>query len=336
MASLLIRAASGFGRRAVASGLARRCPTQVAAGRNALFAPSQRVAAVPCNAFGDTATAEQEAGDLPSNLVFDDFEELMEEPETFDDALLLRADNSEKIMPVIFLSSDGDTEEAAEDNDAEAEDPAASGDSSSGRSQAQEVAVLDNRVFGVPIRRDIVHRVVVWQRARWRKGTAHTRTRAEVSGGGKKPWAQKGSGRARHGSTRSPIWRGGGKAHGKKQRDFSFKLNRKVRQLGMRVALAAKWREGNLFIVDVDGVESHRTGDFLAALDDHEIYEEDGSVMLVDGDDLNDNVATAARNLPWFSVYPQRGANVYAILKHHRLFVTRTALEELTERLTRH
>ena len=269
----------------------------------------------------NSSTAEQV--DVPSNFVVDDVEALHEAPASdFDDALLLRADNSEKIMPVIALGT----------TDADNEDDS----SSAGDSVSQEVAVLDNRVFGVPIRRDIVHRVVVWQRARWRAGTAHTKTRAEVSGGGKRPWQQKGSGRARHGSIRSPLWRGGGKAHGKKKRDFSFKLNKKVRQMGLRVALAAKWREGNLFVVDVDGVSSPRTKDFVNALEDKNVYEEDGSVMFIDGDDVHENVEYASENLPWFSAYPQRGANVYAILKHHRLFLTRSGLEQLTDRLTRH
>ncbi len=266
------------------------------------------------------------AGNLPANLVIEGLEDLVTEPEDeFDEAELLRADLSKKEVPVVFLKAP-----VYEDDDIKAQATTAAPDDAT--------VVLDNRVFGVPIRRDLVHRVVVWQRARWRAGTAHTKTRAEVSGGGKRPWKQKGGGRARHGSIRSPLWRGGGKAHGKKRRDFSIKLNRKVRQAGMRVALASKFREGNLFVVDVRGVESQRTADFLSTLEDAGVFEEDGSVMLVDGDEqyADDSAVTvAARNLPWVSVYPQRGANVYAILKHHRLFVTREALDELTERLTR-
>ena len=217
--------------------------------------------------------------DLPSNLVVDDLEALYDEPlPEFDEAQLRRVDNSVKAMPIIVISTpdyededNDDTNESAAAVDADADEDTeaagSDGDDAAAALVTKGEVVLDNRVFGVAIRRDIVQRVVVWQRARWRKGTAHTKTRAEVSGGGKKPWRQKGTGRARHGSIRSPLWRGGGKAHGKKKRDFSFKLNRKVRQMGMRVALAAKWREGNLFVVDVEGVDSRRTGEFVDALE---------------------------------------------------------------------
>ena len=97
-----------------------------------------------------------------------------------------------------------------------------------GSDSEKEPVTLDNHMFGAPIRRDIVHRVVRWQLAKRRKGNAFVKTRAEVSGGGRKPWPQKGTGRARHGSIRSPLWRGGGKAHGPRNPDFSFKLPKKV------------------------------------------------------------------------------------------------------------
>jgi large subunit ribosomal protein L4 len=253
---------------------------------------------------------------IPSNLNYDDFENLVDEPVPIEEKLLLSPDDSEKVLSVIKLSSDVYSQRPV-------------------KTEPIETVTLDNRVFGVPIRRDIVHNVVVWQRARWRRGTGYTKTRAETRGGGKRPWRQKGTGRARHGSIRSPLWRGGGKAHGKKKRDFSFKLNRKVRALGMRVALASKWREGNLFIVDTDSFTTHKTKDFVAALEDAGFYEEEGSVMLVDGDKPSENLKLATQNIPWMTMYPQIGANVYAIVKHHRLFLTRDALELLTERLTR-
>jgi large subunit ribosomal protein L4 len=331
MASFLVRSAlasatrSCFGR---CSAVLTHAGTGSAVPRTRALVASTVRATVSASPFSTNAPLA--AADLPANLVIEGLEDLAAEPETeFNETELLRADLSKKEVPVVFLKAP-----VYEDDE-----PAPASASSA---EEKATVVLDNRVFGVPIRRDLVHRVVVWQRARWRAGTAHTKTRAEVSGGGKRPWKQKGGGRARHGSIRSPIWRGGGKAHGKKRRDFSIKLNRKVRQAGMRVALASKFREGNLFVVDVRGVESRRTGDLVATLEDAEVFEEDGSVMLVDGDeqyDADDDdaypVAVAARNLPWVSVYPQRGANVYAILKHHRLFITREALDQLTERLTR-
>jgi large subunit ribosomal protein L4 len=257
--------------------------------------------------------------DLPPNLVIHGLTRLMAEPEPVDESELLRADLSEKVLPIIRISTQSST---ASQPQGEEEEQALS-------------MVLDNRVFGVPVRRDIVHRVVVWQRANWRRGTGYTKTRADVRGGGHKPWNQKGGGRARHGSIRSPLWRGGGKAHGKKKRDFTFKLNRKVRQMGLRSALAAKWREGNLFLVDVSGVTSHLTRDLVRALSDAGFDEKDGSIMLVDGEAMNEHLALASRNLPWVAAYPQIGANVYAVVKNQRLLLTTEALQMLTERLTR-
>ena len=202
-------------------------------------------------------------------------------------------------------------------------------------------ATLDEAVWAVPIRRDIVHNVVVWQRAGRRQGTARTKTRGEISGGGRKPRPQKGTGMSRHGSIRSPLWRGGAKAHGKKQKDWSYKLNKKVRRAGLRCALAAKFREGNLTIIDKAVAETGKTNALSATLREFGVgpagkdgREVDTSALLIDGDgEADDNFYLAARNLHYFDIVPQRGANVYDIVRHNQLFVTAKALAELELRL---
>lgn len=109
---------------------------------------------------------------------------------------------------------------------------------------------LDPTVFGRPLRPDILQRVVNYQRRLWWQGTAKTKTRAEVRGGGRKPWKQKGTGRARHGSIRSPIWRGGGRAHGPVPHSHAIALPKRVRRLGLQTALSAKYQQGDLLLVD--------------------------------------------------------------------------------------
>jgi len=117
---------------------------------------------------------------------------------------------------------------------------------------------LPGLIYDQPLRKDIVHRVVVWQRANWRQGTAKAKTRAEVSGGGRKPWPQKGTGRARAGSIRSPLFRGGGKAHGPQPRDWSQSLNAKVRRLGLRIGVSSKLSSDRLTVVDRLSLDSEQ------------------------------------------------------------------------------
>jgi large subunit ribosomal protein L4 len=204
-----------------------------------------------------------------------------------------------------------------------------------------EERTLEESVWAVPIRRDIVHNVAVWQRAGRRQGTAKSKTRAEISGGGRKPRPQKGTGMSRHGSIRSPLWRGGSKAHGKKPRDWSYKLNKKVRRAGLRCALAAKLREGNLIVVDEAAMDTNKTGVLAAQLREFNVApagkggrEVDVSALLIDGDGVEDaNFYLAARNLHYFNIIPQSGANVYDVIRHERLFVTKKALDDLEVRL---
>jgi large subunit ribosomal protein L4 len=157
-------------------------------------------------------------------------------------------------------------------------------------------------LFSTPLRPDIIHRVVVWQDKNARKTLYKAKTRAEVRGGGRKPWKQKGTGRARHGSIRSPIWKGGGVAHGAVFRDWSISLNKKVRLLGLRVAIASKARDRRLVVVDSLDLGSPKTGTLSKALSVPSLgLPPPGRkrLVFVDADSaLPKNFLLAVRNLP--------------------------------------
>lgn len=188
---------------------------------------------------------------------------------------------------------------------------------------------LDEAVFGIEVRRDILHRVVNWQLARRQAGTHKTKERSEIRGSTAKPWRQKGLGRARAGSVKSPIWRGGGTVFGPRPRDHDHKLNKKVRKLGLCNALSAKQAEGKLVVLDAAKLGSPKTKELverLAALGW-------GRVLIIDGPQVDENFARAAANIPNFDVLPQQGANVYDILRRDTLVLTREAVEHLQARL---
>lgn len=201
------------------------------------------------------------------------------------------------------------------------------------------VVALDPRVFDTPLRPDIVHRVIVWQEKNARTTLYKAKTRAEVRGGGRKPWKQKGTGRARAGSIRSPLWRGGGVAHAPVFRDWSISLNKKVRQLGLRVALAAKARDGRLVVVDALSLASPRTRELERALGGPlRLPVGRKRLVLVDTDAAlapDGRVALAARNLPLTVPLPVRGVNVRDLVAADRVLVTVDGLAALTERVTR-
>lgn len=203
---------------------------------------------------------------------------------------------------------------------------------SSGEPTGKEI-VLDNRVFSGPIREDIVHRVIVWQEKNARTTLYKAKARDEVRGGGKKPWKQKGTGRARHGSTRSPIWVGGGVSHGPVLRDWSIKLQKKVRRLGMRSALAAKYKDCRLIVVDNLITENGLAKEGANILKSHNL--DDTRVLFVGGNTLDENFAVSMRNLPKVKVLPQVGANVKDIVLADTLIVTEEALELITGRVTK-
>ena len=192
------------------------------------------------------------------------------------------------------------------------------------------IVELHDFVFGVRPRIDVVHRVVVWQRAKKRAGTAKVKDRSEVRGGGKKPWRQKGLGKARHGSIRSPIWRGGGVVHGPRGPvSYDYTLPKKIRRLGLRSALSVKLSQGDLHIVDSLQLSSHKTKDFLVLLEKQNWK----SVLFVDGGDVDETMCRASANLQTVDVLPSRGLNVYSILLRNTLVLTLGAVRMLEEHL---
>ena len=187
---------------------------------------------------------------------------------------------------------------------------------------------LSDAVFGVEPRADILHRVVTWQLEN-RRGTARAaRERSEVARTGKKLGNQKGGGTARHGDRAAPIFIGGGKAHGPRKRDFDVSLNKKIRALGLRMALSSKV-QGGLVIVDTLDLTEAKTKALGAQLAQANWGRK---VLVVDGDAVNEGFARAARNLVGVNVMPAMGANVYDILKHDTLVLTRAAVEKLEAR----
>jgi len=188
---------------------------------------------------------------------------------------------------------------------------------------------LNDEVFGVEPRADILHRVVTWQLEK-RRGTARAaRERSDVARTGKKFGRQKGGGTARHGDRRAPIFVGGGKAHGPRVRDFNPSLNKKVRALGLKMALSTKARDGKLIVMenlDVSEAKTKALKEQLGALNLGK------RALVIDGDALNVGFAQAASNLREIDLLPAVGANVYDILRAETLVLTRAAVEKLEAR----
>ena len=195
-------------------------------------------------------------------------------------------------------------------------------------SAAKGEVELNDAVFGLEPRADILHRVVTWQLEN-RRGTARpTRERSEVARTGKKFGRQKGGGTARHGDRRAPVFIGGGKAHGARLRDFDVSLNKKVRALGLKMALSAKAKSG-LVVVDSLDVKDAKTKAVAAQLAKANWGKK---VLVIDGDAVDAGFARASANLYGVNVLPAIGANVYDILKHDTLVLTRAAVEQLEVR----
>ena len=195
----------------------------------------------------------------------------------------------------------------------------------------KEVGTIDllDDVFGVKPRRDILTRMVNYQLAKRRAGTHKTKTIADISGTTKKPWAQKGTGRARQGSLRSPQFRKGAVIFGPVVRDHAHDLPKKVRTLALRMALATKQQDGKLIILDQAKVDTHKTKALVAQLAKLGV----ASALIIDGANLDVNFAKAARNIKHIDVLPEQGANVYDILRRDVLVLTKNAVEQLQERL---
>jgi large subunit ribosomal protein L4 len=192
----------------------------------------------------------------------------------------------------------------------------------------EKITVADG-TFAAEVKTHLFHQVVRMQLAKRRRGTASTKTRGEVSGGGRKPWRQKGTGRARQGSTRSPLWRGGGVALGPKPRDYAYKLPKKVRRAALRSALSMKTQEGLLKVIDRLDLPAPKTRQMVSFLRDLGV--EKAVVILLADDNLN--VQLAARNLPGVKVLRVEGANIYDLLAHDYLVCTREALIKLQEKV---
>ncbi|MGA8402450.1 MAG: 50S ribosomal protein L4 [Stellaceae bacterium] len=194
----------------------------------------------------------------------------------------------------------------------------------------KEVGDIDlaDEVFGLPVRGDILARVVNWQLAKRRAGTHKTKGISDISGTTKKPYKQKGTGRARQGSLRSPQFRGGAVIFGPVVRSHEFGLQKKVRKLGLKTALSAKQAEGKLVVIDAASVAEAKT----KALRSQFATLGWESVLIIDGA-VDEGFAKAARNLPKVDVLPSVGANVYDILRRDTLVLTRAAVEQLEARL---
>lgn len=186
---------------------------------------------------------------------------------------------------------------------------------------------LDATVFDIPVKEEILQTVVRWQLACRRRGTHKSKTRAEVSGGGKKPFKQKGTGNARQGSNRSPLMPGGGITFGPVPRDYSYVLPKKVRRLGLRTALSKLNKEGRLFVIDGLTSEAGKTKDLASKLKTFGLEK----AVLVDAAS-NDKFTRAARNLAKFRYYGVEGVNVYDLLKYDAAVITKESIAKLVER----
>ena len=190
-----------------------------------------------------------------------------------------------------------------------------------------EIEVSDE-LFGVEVKPAVLHEVVCMQRANRRRGTASTKTRGEVRGGGAKPWRQKGTGRARAGSRTSPLWRGGGTVFGPKPRSYGYKLPKKVRRLALKMALSARFAEGNLVVIDTLGLDRPKTKDFVQVMKNFEF-----SDCLVVTADRDETVEKSVRNAVGYKTLPVAGLNVMDILKYSKLMLVQDSLDKLAERL---
>jgi large subunit ribosomal protein L4 len=193
-------------------------------------------------------------------------------------------------------------------------------------SQVGEIE-LNESVFGIEPNQSVIFDAVVMQRASMRQGTHKTKIRSEVAGGGRKPWRQKGTGRARQGSIRSPQWRGGGTVFGPVPRSYSYKLPKKVRRLAIKSVLSSKVLEENILVLEGLAFETPKTKDFKAVLNSLSV---DKKALIVTAD-LEENVALSARNIPGVTVVTANGINVLDVVNHDKLIMTKAAVQKVEE-----
>jgi large subunit ribosomal protein L4 len=187
---------------------------------------------------------------------------------------------------------------------------------------------LAPEVFEVAVRPEVLHLVVRSQLAANRQGTHATKTRGLNRGGGRKPWRQKGTGRARSGSTRSPLWRGGGTIFGPQPRSYDIKVNRKVKRLALRMALSSRLAEENLMVLDAITLPEIKTKGFAKVAADLGLKK-----ALIVFKDLDNNLVLSARNIPGVTTLPADQLNVYDVLRHPQLVFLKAAVEDVQERL---
>jgi large subunit ribosomal protein L4 len=186
---------------------------------------------------------------------------------------------------------------------------------------------LNEAVFGIEPNQHVLFEAIVMQRASLRQGTHKTKIRSEVAGGGRKPWRQKGTGRARQGSIRSPQWRGGGTVFGPTPRSYSYKLPKKVRRLAIKSALSSKVLEENIMVLETLTFDAPKTKEFKTVLGGLSV---DKKALIVTAD-LDENVALSARNIPGVTVVTADGINVLDVVNHEKLIMTKAAVEKVEE-----
>lgn len=185
---------------------------------------------------------------------------------------------------------------------------------------------LNDAVFGVEVNEHLVHMAVVNQLANNRQGTQSAKTRSEVSGGGRKPWRQKGTGHARQGSTRAPQWTGGGTVFAPKPRDYSFKMNKKEKRIALLSALSSKVADNKIVVLDAFNLDEVKTKKFAEVMSNLKV---DKALVVIEGE--NKNVVLSGRNIPTVKVSATNEINTYDVLKYETLVVTKAAVEKLEE-----
>lgn len=190
---------------------------------------------------------------------------------------------------------------------------------------------LSDAVFGQAVNEAVLHEVVVMQLANRRKGTHDTKTRSEVRGGGRKPWRQKGTGRARHGSIRSPIWRGGGTVFGPHPRDYRYSVPKKVRRLALKSALSSKVEEGRILVLDELSLDAPKTRKMVDILGN--LKAADGALVVTADRDFS--VERSSRNIPGVKSLEAANLNVLDVLDHPNLVITKDAVAKVEEVLSR-
>jgi len=199
------------------------------------------------------------------------------------------------------------------------------------KGQAVGKMALDKNIFNGEVNEAILYQAIKMYESNLRQGTASTKTRSQVSGGGKKPWRQKGTGRARAGTIRSPLWRGGGIIFGPHPRDYSYAIPKKIRRLALISSLNAKLNNGELVVLEEIKVAEPKTREFMGIL--RNLKADDKPLVVVD--DKDKAIILASRNIPELLLRDYKALNAYEVLKQHKLILTQKALNALTEQLVR-